>query len=208
MDVLLYVIILGLVLNLLANMIFKYLPRMENRVDIWATCAMVVICVLLLINNSRRGSIPLPTNSNSHATDPTRDPHSQDPSVPDSSRGKSWELIDIIKQQQRNNVRESYGILAGQCFTDEDLDRFNAAGVARTIAEKLKQDKQFIEVVSAIKKMDPSERQKLLNTCLQTYHQTWQQLRRISSAGQTEAGQQAEREIAEAIVNAVKELIE
>src|SRR6266540_736909 len=46
---LLYVIILGLVLNLLADMIWKYIPRTNQYIDKIVTGVLISICVLLLI---------------------------------------------------------------------------------------------------------------------------------------------------------------
>ena len=45
----LYVIILGLVVNLLANMIWKYLPGTDHRIDKIVTAILVSICIILLI---------------------------------------------------------------------------------------------------------------------------------------------------------------
>lgn len=121
---------------------------------------------------------------------------------------KAEELIEIIKEQQRLNVRESYGEMAYQCFSDDDLGRFIQAKVPDRVIENLKKDNQFIEVVLAIKKLSSNERQKLLDESLNTYKPTWAQLGKISRDGQTEAGQKAERMISETIVNLVRDLIE
>jgi hypothetical protein len=48
LQFLLYVIILGLVLNLLANMIWKYIPGTNRHLDKIITVALVGICVILL----------------------------------------------------------------------------------------------------------------------------------------------------------------
>ncbi|MEO0248494.1 MAG: hypothetical protein ABIN58_02900 [candidate division WOR-3 bacterium] len=116
-------------------------------------------------------------------------------------------LREIIEEQQRKNVRESYGIWAHQCFTDDDLNQFISSGQAARIALSLKGSKQFMAVVSALKKLPAKQRQKLLGSCRRPLRKTWAQLGRISSEGQTEAGQQAEKLIADAIVDLVEELI-
>ena len=46
---LLYVIILGLVVNLLANMIWKYLPGTDRHLDKILTGVLVAVCLLLLV---------------------------------------------------------------------------------------------------------------------------------------------------------------
>jgi hypothetical protein len=54
--------------------------------------------------------------------------------------------------------------------------------------------------------MGPGAREKLLNEGMNTYKPTWALRKEISPNGQTEAGQKAERLIAEAIVDLVREL--
>ena len=51
-ELVLYVIILGLVVNLLANMIWKYMPGTEKSIDKIVTCALIVVCALLVVFNN------------------------------------------------------------------------------------------------------------------------------------------------------------
>jgi hypothetical protein len=55
---LLYVIILGLVINLLADMIWIYIPRTNHHIDKIVTGVLVSICVLLLIFYKEEGTRP------------------------------------------------------------------------------------------------------------------------------------------------------
>jgi hypothetical protein len=125
----------------------------------------------------------------------------QTPALP-----KPEALSEIILREQRNNVRESYGELRGQNFSDEDLEDFKKTGKLKAILARLKTDGEFLDVVLAIKSMPATEKQKLLNKAENTYKPTWEQMGKVDRAGQTTAGQQAERMIAEGIVNLVKEL--
>jgi ribosomal protein S18 len=115
-------------------------------------------------------------------------------------------LIIIIKREQHDNVRESYGEQRGQNFSEEDFARFVKEGKVADITVHLKTDREFLDVVLAIKRMPASDRQKLLDKGSSTHKQTWSEIGKISPEGQTDAGQKAERKIAEAIVNLVKEL--
>ncbi len=45
----LYVIILSLAVNLLANMIWKYLPGTDRNLDKIVTAVLVGICIILLV---------------------------------------------------------------------------------------------------------------------------------------------------------------
>ncbi len=116
-------------------------------------------------------------------------------------------LIEIIVKVQHNNVKESYGERAGQNFSDQDLENFEKKGERAKITAQLKTDGEFLDVVLAIKHMTASERQKLLSLGLNKYKPTWEQLGRVDKEGQTDAGQKAERMIAEDIVNLVKQLL-
>ncbi len=131
------------------------------------------------------------------------------PSAPTrhSTGAKPEQLILIIQEQQSENVRESYGELAHQCFTDDDLTRFVQTKTPETITDSLKRDPQFLDVVLAIRVMQPGQRAELLKSVNRPLRPTFGALGRISREGQTEAGQKAEVMIAGAIVNLVKELV-
>jgi hypothetical protein len=116
------------------------------------------------------------------------------------------ELLVVIKSQQQSEVKESYGEYRGQNFSDEDLKAFKEKNTPQAVAERLRRDGHFIDVVLAIKRMEPGARQQLLGVGVQTYRKTWAELGRMSREGQTEAGQEADRLIAKAIVDLVKEL--
>lgn len=121
-------------------------------------------------------------------------------------KAKPEELISIIQEQQKKNVRESWGELAHQCFTDNDLARFVENKTTERITDSLKRAPRFLDVVLAIRKMQPGGRSALLISADKPLRRTWTELGSISREGQTEAGQDAERMIATAIVNLVKKL--
>ena len=50
MELILYVIILALAVNLMANMIWKYLPYTDRRADVWATVIIIIVCILIIIS--------------------------------------------------------------------------------------------------------------------------------------------------------------
>jgi hypothetical protein len=105
-------------------------------------------------------------------------------------------LIDIIKDQQRQYVRESYGEAASECFTDDDLQKFKRKEITNTVREILKRNNEYLAIVIAFKKLNSVAQQKLLDDARNTYQQTWAEMGRISREGQTDAGQAAEKMIA------------
>ena len=67
----LYVIILGLVINLLANMIWKYIPGTHRHIDKIVTAALVGICIILLAFHQEDRSTDTPQQKieiGAHAT--------------------------------------------------------------------------------------------------------------------------------------------
>lgn len=113
-------------------------------------------------------------------------------------------LRAIIQKQQRLNVCKSYGEWAQECFTWVDLNEFRRTGKLAQIAQALKGLKEIAQIVSSLEALPMSQRDSLPRTYRQPLRKTWAQLGRISPEGQTEAGQQAEMLIANAIVDMVR----
>jgi hypothetical protein len=120
--------------------------------------------------------------------------------------GNVDDIVKLIRNGQKKNVRESYGKWAGQCFTDIDYIAFHRGKRPERIARKLKGNRQFMEAVIALKAMPDSERADFIKRCRRPLRLTWAQLGRISREGQTEAGQCAEIDIANAVADTLLEL--
>jgi hypothetical protein len=116
------------------------------------------------------------------------------------------DIIKLLEQSQKDNVRESYGIEEGKCFTDEDYDKFSENETAKKIVDELKGNRKFIAAVVALKALPKEERDQFIETCRKTYRQTWQEIGRITREGQTEAGQKADKDIAKAVVDTISKL--
>jgi hypothetical protein len=111
-------------------------------------------------------------------------------------------LMDVVRWQQLANVRESTGTLAHECFTDDDLVQFRRRGVPGAVAARLRAAGDFREVVKALAALPPVERDSAYAGARMPARPTWRQMGFVDRAGrgQTEAGQAAERMIADAIV--------
>jgi hypothetical protein len=116
-------------------------------------------------------------------------------------------IIGIIKEQQSIYVKESIGQMDYQCFTESDLQNFISKNIPNVIKLNLQKSNEYLTVVLAIKEMDPVARQNLLMSAQSTFKPTWEELGEISKKGQTEAGQNAEKLIAQAIVDLTKSLL-
>jgi len=114
-------------------------------------------------------------------------------------------LVSVIKDEQRKAVRISYS--ETDCFTYTDLENFRNERKTEQIINDLSHQNSFINIVIAIKKMQPVPRQEFLNACSNTAKPTWDQLRNITPEGQTNAGHEAELMISTGIVRKVFDLI-
>ena len=117
------------------------------------------------------------------------------------------DIVELIERLQKKYVRESYGELAHQCFTDIDYQAFTMDKRPQKIAQKLKGNREFMEAVLALKAMPEEERNQFVKRCRRPLRPTWAQLGRISKEGQTVAGQRAEIDIADAVADTVLNLL-
>jgi hypothetical protein len=156
-----------------------------------------------------------PSSTNSAPTpSPERSP-APTPSASLPTKVDPKQLIDRIKQLQTEYVRDSTGTEADQCFTDDDFKQFNSDRKPAEIVERLQKDNDFKRLVSAIRDIDSSQREDLLNKASNTYRKPWSELRlnpTTASAeelrkGQTKAGSEAEKSIARTVVDLVRRMI-
>ncbi len=122
--------------------------------------------------------------------------------------GDVKDLGELIREAQYDHVRESYGEMAHQCFTDRDYERFQDRRVPEKIVTKLEGDRKFMEGILALQELSADDQKKLLKELRKPLRKTWAQRGEISREGQTNAGQQAEWDIANAIVDRIVELSE
>jgi hypothetical protein len=113
-------------------------------------------------------------------------------------------LADVIRWQQHVEVRKSTGEWAYECFTDVDFDAFVRAKRPEKVVEWLKTAPDFRTMVTALRSLPAEKREKVFAEARLIAHPTWRQLGFIdrSGNGQTEAGHQAERLMATAMVGA------
>jgi len=123
-----------------------------------------------------------------------------------ASKADPEKLIAVIKREQEAEVGTSYDQYDN--FSDDDLAEFKRRRKAEAVAARLEKDGEFLDLVAAIRRLDMTARQKLLDRAAGTYKATWRQMKKISPEGQTEAGQAAEKMIAAAVVGKVKELLQ
>lgn len=124
-------------------------------------------------------------------------------------------LVDVILQEQTTYVGESFGPDAHENFTRVQLRIFKEEDTPGKIVKALGENQRFLSIVTAIRAMPAAEQQEVLSRAGHTYHPTWNQLEMDSTIdsreelrrGQTEAGQEGERLIAQRIVALVKSLL-
>lgn len=115
-------------------------------------------------------------------------------------------LFPLIAELQRTYVRESFGVLEGENFSDDDLAAFRADAVPRAVADSLRRDAAFLAIVLGLQSLDAVERQQLLQCARRPLRRTWREIGHITPEGQTEAGNEAERLLAAAVAGLAEEL--
>lgn len=123
--------------------------------------------------------------------------------VPKKAVPQETKLIAFVKYVQSETVRPSNSDF--DCFTDVDLREFRST--YEMIAESLHLDEELVKLVGEIRPLGSSTKKRLFAKATATYKPTWRQLGRISSRGQTVAGQRAERMIASVVVSTVKKML-
>jgi len=117
--------------------------------------------------------------------------------TPDSS------LIKAIKDYQDKYIRKSYA--EWDCYTMKDYTDFQRQNTIDLIKVEFSRSRTFTSLLAEIGKLNETERNLLFKQGLATYQPTWRELHKVSEKGQTDAGQNAQKDIATAIVNLVKE---
>ncbi len=117
-------------------------------------------------------------------------------------------LLEIVHNQQRLNVPESTGPADYECFTEADLETFIKNREAHQVASALKMDANYIRSVIELANYPKYMQSNVLNNINIPFRKTWGELNKITPEGQTQAGQEAELLIANAIVEQTQMLLD
>ncbi len=116
-------------------------------------------------------------------------------------------LVQLVLEQQNIFVRKSYGESAAECFTWDDLDRFKQENTIARIQRNLKENNKFSDLVKMLTGLPERKQKDIFQKGRYTFKKTWAELGEITIAGQTVAGQRAEKMIADTIVELAKEQV-
>jgi hypothetical protein len=113
-------------------------------------------------------------------------------------------LADVIRWQQRLEVRISTGEMAHECFTDLDLQGFLRDKRPGKVAASLKNAPEFGQLAAELGRIDSASRSAVFAGARSIALPTWAMMGYVDrdGRGQTEAGHRAELMIAAAIVDA------
>jgi len=117
------------------------------------------------------------------------------------------QFLNFIRAQQQEHVGNSCGTLAHECFTTMDLSYFRSGKVAETLRHDLTTDGNFLQLMLAVQSKGTAFWENLAVRGRSTYKKTWAQIGKITCAGQTDAGQLAEKSIAGTVVGAAADLL-
>jgi hypothetical protein len=111
-------------------------------------------------------------------------------------------ILTSIKNAQLKHVRLSYGENDGECFTWKNYEKFQLNEVAKIAASEIVTRKEIKEGILQLRKLNVAIK-KVTSDLRNPLHDTWSERGRIDPSGQTYAGQQAELDIANAVVDRV-----
>lgn len=113
-------------------------------------------------------------------------------------------IIDVIKIKQDRHIRKSYR--EGDCYTWADFDDLKSSDKLGRIVENLNSNSHFLQMVLETNKLSAEEWGVLREEALATYQGTWDEIGKVGPDGQTQAGQEAQKLIANKIVDLVSKL--
>ena len=114
---------------------------------------------------------------------------------------KPQSILNIITIKQERHVRKSYD--KEDCFTDNDLDIFRNSDRLTRIAKNLKANETFQKIANEIAQLPEESWQKLHTQAKATHSMTWEELGKMGSGGQTDAGQKAEKLVGQTVIDLV-----
>lgn len=110
-------------------------------------------------------------------------------------------LKSVVEQMQLSYVPASHNEF--DCVTDVMYNRFREGNSAQKIAAEIVKLKEIQAAILTLRAMPAADMKKEVSKLRRPLRKTWGQLGRISSEGQTDAGQKAELLIANAIADKV-----
>jgi len=103
-----------------------------------------------------------------------------------------------VRAVQAVMLGESCGGAEGECFTEEDMQELSS-GKAQAAAGILTSMRPFRQLRTEFLNLDVGGKIEVLRAIRECYKPTWETLGRVSSEGQTQAGQDAEKTLAAAV---------
>ncbi len=116
-------------------------------------------------------------------------------------------LITIIQEQQDRFVEKSWGESAPECFTWNNLKRFKQENTIPQVQTNLRRSGKFSDLVDMLAQLPETRRNDVFQEGRDTFKETWEKIGKVTIEGQTDAGQQAEKMIAEAVVELAREQV-
>ncbi len=110
----------------------------------------------------------------------------------------SHPLRDYVRSAQLFYVEKSYSNRVGDMYTDKDLASFKKK--KGWLIEQLWKDPAYGQMLVEYRKLTKKERLAENTLARKSCSRTWEQIKEVSSAGQTEAGKNAELFLADLIV--------
>lgn len=110
----------------------------------------------------------------------------------------------LVKKWQKRYVKHSKS--PTDCFTDKDYDAFKANKTIDNLKATLGSDRYVISLAKTISGFDAADQEKVFDDARDCYHKPWSETG-MDGDGQSQAGSDAERDIAEAVTTVLVQLV-
>lgn len=111
----------------------------------------------------------------------------------------SAKLLDELDKSQRKFVRESWGTEIGQCFSDDDYKAFVNSKSVDAAVDGFAEAEAVKQLLPKIRSLSADEWSGVLAMIRKHFHKSWTENGTIDRTGQSDAGQRAEKDIANAV---------
>ena len=108
-------------------------------------------------------------------------------------------LLGQVTSTQKEFIQDSWGVNVGEFYTDHDYTYFRENNQASDAVENFALSEVFLRLKSKLYEADEKVFNDLVEKVRLRYQKTWTEAGGITREAQTASGQQAQRDIADAI---------
>jgi hypothetical protein len=118
-----------------------------------------------------------------------------------------FERLSKMIRKHQTDVVWSGGNQYSGCYMDIHRENFLNQGGAGRVVRNAQRNAEFVRIAKELRMTDEASREKYYNKWSEPVYPTWGMIGEISSRGTTNAGYQTEKDIADGLVELVREIV-